>query len=147
MLSRVFTLTLSPREDSNSFFPPFPRSPLSETTLLGHYKSNPHPHQPPPLTRYLGAPSTFLPSLLTLRRGAINALADARTHTRAQNARAFSSRLSTPSVPGNNNTLEHGRAVARQVLTGKARNRSCAGREARDSLIRLTRGVTVISIG
>lgn len=138
MLLRVFTLTLSPpvRIVSSAALP---GSLLSGTTLLGHYKSNPLQ----PLTRYLSAPRA--PSYLAVTHAPTHAqLTRPRTctHTHARRGRS-PSRLSTERRQ--QRSLEHGRAVARQVLTRK-HGIEAADQEARDSLIRLARGVTVISI-
>lgn len=148
MLLRVFTLTLSP--GSNSFSPPFclaaapppcTSSSVCRTTLLGHYKSN--PLQPPRCLHDTSGRTRA--HLLTFARSHARTRA-LTTRTRAHAHACTRERTRHIYRPTPATTLKHGRAVARQVLTGK-HGIEAAGQEARDSLIRLARGVTVISIG
>lgn len=125
MLSRVFTLTLSPREGSNSFFPPlfFPYRCLKRRYWIITSRTLTSRHLRDILARRV--PSYFLPSRYA---GAINT----RTRVHRENAEAFSRHIYRP--PGPSATTTHTRTrswrpVARQVLTlGKTRNRSCAGK-------------------
>lgn len=137
MLLRVFTLTLSLPVRTVSSHPP---ALLFGTTLLDHYEirtlSSRHLHDILAHREYLLPPAREIPM-----RGAINALRRrARTRVHGRSPSHVYRPTPTTAFASNTDALSHAKLLTRK------HGIEAAEQEARDSLIRLTRGVTVIFI-
>lgn len=134
---------------SNSFFPPSRGSSFPSVrhgTLLDHYESKPSAAATYTISQRTA--STSLPLGILHSHPSTREIPGAVRLTRSRTVHAHARRGRSPSIDRRRQqqrSLEHGRAVARQVLTRK-HGIEAADQEARDSLIRLARGVTVIFI-
>jgi len=122
---------------SNSFFPSFLHSYLAQRywVITSRILSSYHLHDILALREYLLTAPYTCTHLWTRD-----------THTARLTRSHACTAFSVTSIDRLQRSLECGRAVARQVLTRK-HGIEAADQEARDSLIRLARGVTIISIG